>query len=80
MYEYMEKHPEVMVRSYEEGVHRVRSSNGNYALLIESPKNDYINQHEPCDTMRIGQNLDTQGFGIGTPLGSPLRYVEKKIV
>lgn len=73
IYEYMEKHPEVMVHSYEEGVHRVRSSNGNYALLIESLKNDYINEREPCDTMKVGQNLDSQGFGIGTPLGSPLR-------
>lgn len=70
----MEKHPEVMVNTIEEGVHRVRSSNGNYALLIESPKNDYINEREPCDTMKVGQNLDSQGFGIGTPLGSPLRY------
>ncbi|XP_031640639.1 glutamate receptor 1-like [Contarinia nasturtii] len=73
IYEYMEKHPEVMVHSYDEGVHRVRNSNGNYALLIESPKNDYINEREPCDTIKVGQNLDSQGFGIATPLGSPLR-------
>lgn len=71
----MEKHPEVMVGSYEEGVHRVRTSNGNYALLIESPKNDYINEREPCDTMKVGENLDSHGFGVGTPLGSPLRFV-----
>lgn len=77
IYEYMEKHPEVMVNTIEEGVHRVRSSNGNYALLIESPKNDYINEREPCDTMKVGQNLDSQGFGIGTPLGSPLRYANQ---
>lgn len=75
IYDYMEKHPEVMVGSYEEGVHRVRTSNGNYALLIESPKNDYINEREPCDTMKVGENLDSHGFGVGTPLGSPLRFV-----
>lgn len=69
----MQAHPELFVRSYEEGIHRVRTSNGNYALLIESPKNDYSNEQEPCDTMKIGQNLDTKGYGIGTPLGSPLR-------
>lgn len=73
----MQSHPELLVRSYEDGIHRVRTSNGNYALLIESPKNDYSNEQEPCDTMKIGQNLDTKGYGIGTPLGSPLRY--KKI-
>lgn len=73
MWNHMQAHPELFVRSYEEGIHRVRTSNGNYALLIESPKNDYSNEQEPCDTMKIGQNLDTKGYGIGTPLGSPLR-------
>lgn len=73
MYDYMEKHPEVMVRSYEEGIHRVRTSGGNYALLMESPKIDYVNEREPCDTMKVGQNVDSKGFGIGTPLGSTLR-------
>lgn len=48
---------------------------GKYALLIESPKNDYTNQRKPCDTMKVGPNLDSKGFGIGTPLGSPLKYV-----
>lgn len=47
----MEKHPELMVHSFEEGVHRVRTSGGSYALLIESPKNDYTNMREPCDTV-----------------------------
>lgn len=51
IYEYMEQHPEVMVHSYEEGVYRVRTSGGSYALLIESPKNDYTNMREPCDTV-----------------------------
>jgi len=46
---------------------------GKYALLIESPKNDYTNQRKPCDTMKVGPNLDSKGFGIGTPLGSHLK-------
>lgn len=69
----MEKHPEMMVRSHEAGVHHVRTSNGNYAFLIESPKNDFIS--EPCDTMKIGENLDSHGFGVGTPFGLPLRLI-----
>lgn len=71
----MSSRPEVFVDSYEEGIARVRNSKGKYALLIESPKNDYTNVRYPCDTMKVGQNLDNKGFGIGTPLGSPLRYV-----
>lgn len=75
MWDFMQSRPEVFVRSYEEGIQRVRNSKGKYALLIESPKNDYINEREPCDTMKVGQNIDSKGFGVGTPLGSPLRYV-----
>lgn len=69
----MNTHPDVFVSTYEEGIHRVRESKGKYALLIESPKNDYINERAPCDTIKVGQNLDNKGFGIATPLGSPLR-------
>lgn len=69
----MKSHPEVFVRSYEEGIARVRNAKGKYALLIESPKNDYTNEREPCDTMKVGQNLDNKGFGVATPLGSALR-------
>lgn len=71
----MSSHPENFVSTYEEGIQRVRNSKGKYALLIESPKNDYTNVRKPCDTMKVGTNLDSKGFGIGTPLGSPLRYV-----
>lgn len=73
MWDFMNTHPEVFVRSYEEGIERVRNAKGKYALLIESPKNDYTNERAPCDTMKVGQNLDNKGFGIATPLGSPLR-------
>ena len=48
---------------------------GKYALLIESPKNDYTNERKPCDTMKVGRNLDAKGFGVATPLGSPLKSV-----
>jgi len=42
---------------------------------MESTTNDYANQRQPCDTMKVGNNLDSKGYGIGTPLGSDLRYV-----
>ncbi|XP_011495765.1 PREDICTED: glutamate receptor 1 isoform X3 [Ceratosolen solmsi marchali] len=73
MWRFMNENKQVFVNSYDEGIQRVRMSKGKYALLIESPKNDYINEREPCDTMKVGRNLDAKGFGIATPLGSPLR-------
>ncbi|XP_034938822.1 glutamate receptor 1-like isoform X2 [Chelonus insularis] len=67
------KKKEVFVDTYDEGIRKVRQSKGKYALLIESPKNEYINAREPCDTMKVGRNLDAKGFGVATPIGSPLR-------
>ncbi len=69
----MSSRPEGFVDSYEEGIRRVRKSRGKYAFLIESPRNDYTNERQPCDTMKVGENIDSKGFGIATPLGSPLR-------
>ncbi|XP_046678070.1 glutamate receptor 1-like isoform X1 [Homalodisca vitripennis] len=75
MWEFMNSRKHVFVRTYDEGIQRVRTSKGKYALLIESPKNDYTNEREPCDTMKVGRNFDSKGFGVATPLGSPLREV-----
>jgi len=47
---------------------------GKYAFLMESTTNDYKNQQLPCDTMKVGGNLDSKGYGIATPRGSDLRY------
>jgi ionotropic glutamate receptor len=73
MWRFMNENKQVFVGTYDEGIQRVRMSKGKYAFMIESPKNDYTNEREPCDTMKVGRNLDAKGFGIATPLGSPLR-------
>lgn len=69
----MSARSQLFVRTTEEGIRRVRQSNGKYVLLIESPLNEYINGRQPCDTIKIGENIDTKGFGIATPLGSQLK-------
>ena len=70
----------MFVKSNEDGVEKVRTSNGRYAFLTESTTNDYMNQLEPCDTMKVGNNLDSKGYGVGTPLGSHLRYVTLHLI
>ncbi|KAI3383468.1 hypothetical protein SNEBB_007471 [Seison nebaliae] len=65
--------PSVFVTSNEAGISRVRKSNGHYAFLIESVLNEYHNQREPCNTMKVGGDLDSKGYGIATPFGSDLR-------
>lgn len=66
--------PSVFVKNTNEGVNRVRKSKGKYAYLLESSMNEYIEQRKPCDTMKVGGNLDSKGYGVATPKGSPLRY------
>ncbi|XP_068600713.1 glutamate receptor 1-like isoform X2 [Brachionichthys hirsutus] len=74
MWSYMRSaDPSVFVKSTNEGVHRVRKSKGKYAYLLESSMNEYIEQRKPCDTMKVGGNLDSKGYGVATPKGSPLR-------
>ncbi|KAG9346778.1 hypothetical protein JZ751_007096, partial [Albula glossodonta] len=74
MWSYMKSaDPSVFVKTTDEGVVRVRKSKGKYAYLLESTMNEYIEQRKPCDTLKVGGNLDSKGYGIATPKGSHLR-------
>jgi len=66
----MNNNPNMFVKSTEEGVARVK--NGSYAYLVESITNEYMRQRD-CELIQIGSILDTKGYGIGTPTGSPWR-------
>ncbi|GLG95609.1 Glutamate receptor 1 [Gryllus bimaculatus] len=71
MWRFMEsKRPSVLVSSYDEGIRRVLE--GNYAFLMESTMLDYAVQRD-CNLTQIGGLLDSKGYGIATPKGSPWR-------
>ncbi|XP_069393426.1 glutamate receptor ionotropic, kainate 5 isoform X2 [Paralichthys olivaceus] len=71
MWNYMNsKQPSVFVKSTEEGIARVLNS--KYAFLMESTMNEY-HRGLNCNLTKIGGLLDTKGYGIGMPLGSPFR-------
>ncbi|OXU28647.1 hypothetical protein TSAR_008623 [Trichomalopsis sarcophagae] len=71
MWRFMEnRKPSVFVPTYEEGIQKVLQ--GNYAFLMESTMLDYIVQRD-CNLTQIGGLLDTKGYGIATPMGSPWR-------
>ncbi|CAJ0598689.1 unnamed protein product [Cylicocyclus nassatus] len=63
----------VFVDTYAEGIERVRKSKGRYAFLLEETTNNYEGGRKPCNTMKVGQNLNTLGYGIATKIGNPLR-------
>jgi hypothetical protein len=74
MWDFMQQHKDdVFVTSNREGIEKVRRSKGKFAFLLESTLNEYVNERFPCDTMRVGENIDAKGYGIATPLGSDLR-------
>ncbi|KAI1298706.1 Glutamate receptor ionotropic, kainate 2 [Halotydeus destructor] len=70
MWRYMEQRPDVFVSTYDGGVERVLK--GNYAFLMESTMLDYMVQRD-CNLTQIGGLLDSKGYGIATPIGSPWR-------
>ncbi|XP_039304950.1 glutamate receptor ionotropic, kainate 1 isoform X2 [Solenopsis invicta] len=71
MWRFMEsKSPSVFVQSYEEGIKKVLE--GDYAFLMESTMLDYAVQRD-CNLTQIGGLLDSKGYGIATPKGSPWR-------
>ena len=65
MWTYMSTERSVLVTSNEQGIERVRHMNGKFAFLVESTLNEYFSQQKPCDTMKVGQNLDSKSYGIG---------------
>jgi len=74
MWDFMKNaQPSVFVQSTEQGVERVRNSKGKYAFLLESPMNEYYNQRKPCNTMKVGSNIDSKGYGVATPIDADLR-------
>ncbi len=74
MWNFMQQYKDdVFVTSNREGIEKVRRAKGKFAFLLESTLNEYVNERLPCDTMRIGENIDAKGYGIATPLGSDLR-------
>ncbi|XP_077984684.1 glutamate receptor 4-like [Glandiceps talaboti] len=73
MWAYMSEAEDVFVDTIQDGISKVRSSKGRYAFLLESTMNDYVNQRKPCDTIKVGDNLNSRGYGIAMRKGYPLK-------
>ncbi|XP_071039328.1 glutamate receptor ionotropic, kainate 2-like [Parasteatoda tepidariorum] len=69
MWSFMESaRPSVFTKSNKEGKQRVLA--GDYAFLMESTSIEYETQRN-CELTQIDGLLDTKGYGIATPQGSP---------
>ncbi|KAH8022427.1 hypothetical protein HPB51_024421 [Rhipicephalus microplus] len=63
---------EDLVSSIAEGVGHVKR--GGYAFLMESASIEYVVQRQ-CQLKQIRGLLDSKGYGIATPHGSPSRHI-----
>ncbi|KAF0045958.1 hypothetical protein F2P81_002487 [Scophthalmus maximus] len=71
MWAFMSSKPSTsLVKSIEDGIQRVLRS--DYALIMESTTIDYVTKRN-CNLTQVGGLIDSKGYGIGTPLGSPYR-------
>lgn len=69
--------PTVFVNSSKEGIARVKA--GNYAYMMESSMLEYYMERD-CQLQSIGGLLDSKGYGIALPKGSPLRDILSRTV
>ncbi|KAL7057809.1 hypothetical protein AAHC03_016425 [Spirometra sp. Aus1] len=70
MWNFMSNNPDVFVANTQEGIDRVLR--GDYVFVLESTWNEFYNQRN-CRLMQVGRLLDSKGYGIGLPQGSPYR-------
>nr|XP_053772518.1 glutamate receptor ionotropic, kainate 1 isoform X1 [Desmodus rotundus] len=71
MWAFMSSRPQTaLVRNSEEGIQRVLAT--DYALLMESTSIEYATQRD-CNLTQVGGLIDSKGYGVGTPIGSPYR-------
>lgn len=70
MYTVMEANPSVYTSSSEKGMEKVLE--GDYAFLMESVTIEYLIERN-CELTQIGGLLDSKGYGIALPAGSPYR-------
>ena len=61
------------VDQVEEGVEKVRSSDGKYAFIIEGTTADYWTSQEPCDLVKIGPGISKNHYGFAMRQGDNLK-------
>ncbi|XP_067848867.1 glutamate receptor ionotropic, kainate 1-like isoform X2 [Heptranchias perlo] len=59
-----------LMKNNDVGIRRVLTT--DYALLMESTSIEYVTQRN-CNLTQIGGLIDSKGYGVGTPIGSPHR-------
>uniref|UniRef100_A0A0C9PM08 GRIK2_3 protein n=1 Tax=Fopius arisanus TaxID=64838 RepID=A0A0C9PM08_9HYME len=67
-----EAKPSVFTKTNDEGIERVAKGKKTYAFLMESTGIEYAIERD-CNLMKVGDLLDSKGYGIALPPNSPYR-------
>ena len=64
--------PTTFTQTNEEGIHKVRTSNGRYAFILPDTIGSYIAHKSPCDVITVDEFLMDQAFALASKKGSGL--------
>lgn len=68
--------PSVFVKNNDEGLERVLKGKRSYAYFMESSAIEYqLERH--CDLMKVGDLLDSKGYGIAMPFCMYIYYFKE---
>lgn len=73
MWDSMASFNNTMTATNEEGVNRVRESEGNYAFIVDTKKIEHVSQKAPCDLAQVGDTFYPSGYGVVVSHKSPLK-------
>ncbi|GIX69974.1 glutamate receptor 1 [Caerostris extrusa] len=60
----LDENPDLKVRSREEGIRRVRESDGGFMFMMESTSSEYLAGQKPCDLLVTHDSYNFVGYGI----------------
>ncbi|GBN39179.1 Glutamate receptor 1, partial [Araneus ventricosus] len=60
----LDAHPDLKISTREEGIKRVRESNGGFILMMESTSSDYYGRQKPCDLVMSHDTYNFAGYAI----------------
>lgn len=66
MWRYMESNPENLQDNMSDGIAKVRSSNGKYAFIMETPMAEYWMNQPPCDLQQLDNLQKDYHYGFAT--------------
>jgi ABC-type amino acid transport substrate-binding protein len=66
-----------LVKSYDDGLKKVRDPDSNYVFLGESLSAKYHANRRPCDLVTVGEPIGSRSYGFAVPTGMPFAWSDE---